>query len=176
MFVVLSCHSVKQTWLTFDYFVRKILILQSCYSVSSKQTYTSGVFRTRSNISDRAFRQIFWRLLAVNNFCKVPSWMFGRVLNMFLYTNTKTPRRDILFSFRAKQFNSYYVPRTNSKGGHSLKHVTLFKRVCLYLIILQLPFIATVFLLSLQATLLEIHPMQTHKHLRNQGNRNYLRG
>ena len=43
--------------------------------------------------------------------------------------NTKNSRKHMLFSFRAKRFNSYYDTAVNTNVRHSVKYKNVFKHV-----------------------------------------------
>ena len=46
--------------------------------------------------------------------------------------NAKNPRKHMLFSFRAKRFNSYYDTAVNTKVRHSVKFENVFKTYIYY--------------------------------------------
>ena len=60
------------------------------------------------------------------------SQIFGRVFDMLLDADVKTPRQQMLVALRAKRFSSHCNNRTNTKGGYSSRHVT-YKYVYTYL-------------------------------------------
>ena len=63
--------------------------------------------------------------------------------------NAKNPRKHMLFSFRAKRFNSYYDTAVNTKVRHSVKYENVFKHVhLLYQSLSRLCFFSPVFITS----------------------------
>lgn len=52
----------------------------------------------------------------------------------------KTPRQQMLVSFRAKRFSSYYNTATNTKVRHSVKFEFVFLHACVYQSLSQLSF------------------------------------
>ena len=79
----------------------------------------------------------------------LPLKTFQNHLQNFPMTKTQKILENMLFSFRAKRFNSYYDTAVNTKVRHSVKYENVFKHVhLLYQSLSRLCFFSHVFITS----------------------------
>ena len=105
----------------------------------------------------------------------LPLKTFQNHLQNFPMTKTQKILENMLFSFRAKRFNSYYDTAVNTKVRHSVKYENVFKHVhLLYQSLSRLCFFFTCIyhICPTNGLCSEIQSMQAYKHLRKQSNYN----